>query len=105
MSTTPRSHGEFKRDLAEAVGSDPSRYAAATGEERHKCLTKAEYVGLAEALGLGFLADESKQQLRDAILLKLGRDHRTGVTYLDTSDLRAIHEAVVQSRAGGDSTP
>lgn len=91
--SSSRTHGELKRDIAVAIGSDPDRYGGGTGTERHKCLTKPEYVGIAEALGLR-LPDETKQQLRDSIMLKLGRDHRTGVGYLDTSDLSAIHAEV-----------
>lgn len=89
------SHGEMKREIAAAVGCDPDRYAEDVGNERHKRLTRAELVGVAETLGLGFLADESKQQLKDSILLKLGRDHRTGCGVLDAADLRTIYTEVV----------
>lgn len=91
------SHGELKRRLAELIGSDPSRYAADTGTERHKRLTAAEVAAIAEAMNLGFL-DGSKQELRDTIMIKLGRDHRTGVRMWDASDLVAVIKALEGDR-------
>jgi hypothetical protein len=83
------SHGELKRRLATLVGSDPSRYSTKTGTERHKRLSAAEIGGICEQLGLDFL-DCSVQEKRDAIMLKIGRDHRTGKQYWDSGDLHAL---------------
>lgn len=91
------SHGELKRRLAELVGSDAGRYGSETGTERHKRLTVGEVDAIADGLGLGFL-DESKQETRDAIMIKLGRDHRTGVRMWDASDLVAVIEALEGER-------
>lgn len=90
-------HGEMKRRLAGIIGSDPDRYAASTGTERHKNLTVDELKAIARELGLD-LDEESKQTVKDTIMLRLGRDHRTGAGMLDSSDLRAILEALEEGR-------
>jgi hypothetical protein len=95
-----QSHGELKRRLAKIVGEDPSRYSDETGVERHKRLTAGEVNAIAAAFGMG-LEDESKQQTRDAIMIRLGRDHRTGVRMWDASDLVAVIEALDQSLQPG----
>ena len=87
-------HGELKRRLAHHIGSDPSRYAADIGTERHKRLLDEEITLICDRLGLEFLDDEAKQQRMDAIMLKLGRDHRTGAQAWDTSDLVAVVRAL-----------
>jgi len=97
-----QSHGELKRRLAALIGADPDRYATDIGTERHKCLLDSEIARICDALGLGMLADEPKQQRKDAIMLKLGRDHRTGAGMWDTSDLVAVIEAV-EGAQGGES--
>jgi len=93
MSTVPAhaTHGELKRRLARHLGTDASRYATGTGTERHKRLTAAELERLCEVLGIGFI-DAPKQQKRDTIMIRLGRDHRTGARMWDSSDLRAVLE-------------
>jgi hypothetical protein len=88
-----KSHGELKRYLAETLGTDPDRYSADTSCERHKRLTAEEVDQIAEHFGMG-LSGEPKQQTRDAIMIRLGRDHRTGVQGWDASDLVAIIEAL-----------
>lgn len=93
------SHGEMKRHIAQAVGTDPQRYAAGTGTERHKRLTAAEVNQLADALEIGFI-DGTKQEKRDAIMLKLGRDHRVGIRLWDSSDLRAVVDALEEGDDG-----
>jgi|GEM_PF-6490424 len=85
-----KSHGEMKRRIADITDADPSRYADGTGTERHRRMTRAELETVCEALGLGMVTDESAQQMRDSLMLKLGRDHRTGVGTFDSSDLAAI---------------
>jgi len=91
-----QSHGELKRYLAETLGTDPNRYSAETGCERHKRLTAEEVDRIAEHFGMG-LSGETKQQTRDAIMIRLGRDHRTGVRMWDVSDLVAVIDALDQS--------
>lgn len=88
-----QSHGELKRRLAELVGTDQSRYSEETGVERHKRLTASEIDAIAAAFGMG-LEDEPKQQVMDAIMIRLGRDHRTGTEMWDSSDLVAVIEAL-----------
>lgn len=83
-------HGELKRAIARRIGSDPDRYSAESGTERHNSLTNDEITGICEVLGLGFLAAEPNQVRRNAIMLKIGREHRTGVRHWDSSDLRAV---------------
>jgi hypothetical protein len=86
---THTSHGEMKREIAWRVETEPDRYGSETGNERHKRLTADEIRRIADELGLGWM-DETRQQMIDSIMLKLGRDYRTGVRSLDFSDLRAI---------------
>jgi len=87
------SHGELKRRLATIIGTDPARYADDTGCERHKRLTAAEVRALSERLGLG-LSGQRKQQIKEAVMFRLGRDHRTGVRMWDASDLVAVIKAL-----------
>jgi hypothetical protein len=96
------SHGELKRHLATLLDTDASRYGDGIGTERHKRLTAAEIDALCEVLGLGFLADETKQEQMDAIMLKLDRNQRTGVGMWDTADLVAVIEAVEEMEAADD---
>lgn len=92
MSLSPAaSHGEMKRRIAELLGTDPSRYSEDLGNERHKELQLKEIDWICQELGVGFV-DGSKQEKRDMIMIKLGRDHRTGVRGWDSSDLRAVIE-------------
>jgi hypothetical protein len=91
-----QSHGELKRYLAETLGTDPNRYSAETGCERHKRLTAEEVDRIAEHFGMG-LSGETKQQTRDAIMIRLGRDHRTGAHTWDASDLVAVIDSLDQS--------
>lgn len=92
MSVGPAaSHGKMKRRIAELVGADPSRYSEDLGNERHKRLKLKEIDWICHMLGVGFV-DGSKQEKRDMIMIKLGRDHRTGVREWDSSDLRAVIE-------------
>ena len=95
-----QSHGELKRRLAEIVGEDPSRYSDETGVERHKRLTAGEVRAIAAVFGMG-LDGEPKQQTMDAIMIRLGRDHRTGVRMWDASDLVAVIDALDQSLQPG----
>lgn len=97
------SHGELKRDLAETLGTDPDRYSADTGCERHKRLTAEEVDRIAEHFGMG-LGGAPKQQTKDAIMIRLGRDHRTGVRGWDASDLVAIIKALeeAEQHLGGE---
>jgi len=90
-----QSHGKLKRQLATILGEDPSRYSDKTGVERHKRLTADEVGAIAAMFGMG-LDDEPKQQTMDAIMIRLGRDHRTGVRAWDASDLVSIIEALDQ---------
>jgi len=88
-----QSHGELKRHLAGILGTDADRYSADTGCERHKRLTAEEVDRIAEEFEMG-LNEESKQRTRDAIMIRLGRDHRTGVRQWDASDLVAVIKAI-----------
>lgn len=83
------SHGELKRRLALRLGTNPDRYGADLGTERHKRLTAKEVTRICELLGLGFV-DASKQEKKDMVMIKLGRDHRTGARDWDASDLVAV---------------
>ena len=85
-----RSHGELKRAIATRIGTNPGRYGAGIGTERHHRLTADEVHGIAEKLGLGRQPHTSKQQLRNQIMHELGRAHRVGVRDWDTSDLREV---------------
>jgi len=92
-SRAAASHGELKRRIAARLGTDPERYGTGIGTERHKRLTAAEIDALCEALGLGFL-DGPKQERMNTVMLKLGRDHRTGAAVWDSADLRAVLDAL-----------
>jgi hypothetical protein len=98
-----KSHGELKRYLADTLGTDPDRYSADTGCERHKRLTAEEVDRIAEHFGMG-LGGAPKQQTMNAIMIRLGRDHRTGVRVWDASDLVATIEALeaAEQHEGGD---
>lgn len=87
------SHGELKRRLAERLGTDVSRYSADIGTERHKCLTALEVDRICEEFGMP-LGDETKQQQMDAVMIRLGRDHRTGAAIWDAADLVAVIQAL-----------
>ncbi len=91
------SHGELKRRIAKLTGSDPGRYSDDLGNERHKRLTVKEIDWICQKLGVGFV-DGTKQEKRDMIMLKLGRDHRTGVRMWDSSDLRAVIDRLETER-------
>ena len=90
------SHGELKRRIVNLVGGDPSRYASGIGVERHRRLTAAEIDMISEAFGMR-LANEPKQQTMDAIMIRLGRDHRTGASTWDASDLVAVVDALEEA--------
>lgn len=111
MSAVSRqsSHGELKRHLADLVGADPSRYSRDIGVERHKKLTVREIDLVLESFGLDFLKDETAQTKKDTLMLRVGRDHRTGVGYWDTNDLLALIEelekASVQGKDDRNSRP
>jgi hypothetical protein len=91
-----QSHGDLKRHLARFLGTDPDRYSDEIGCERHKRLTVEEVHRIAEHFGMG-LGAAPKQQTRDAIMIRLGRDHRTGVRGWDASDLVAAIEALEET--------
>jgi hypothetical protein len=95
-----QSHGKLKRYLADILGTDADRYSADTGCERHKRLTAEEVDRIAEHFGMG-LGEEPKQQTRDAIMIRLGRDHRTGVRQWDASDVVAVIKALEQAEQRG----
>jgi hypothetical protein len=90
----------MKRRLAEMAGTDASRYSTELGTERHKRLSAADIDGICEQLGLGFLCAETMQEQRDAIMIKLDRDHRTGARSWDSSDLLAVVEALEEVTDG-----
>lgn len=94
-------HGKLKRRIAELVGANPDRYADDLGTERHKTLTAEEIDGICDQLGIGFL-DCSKQEKKDACMLKLGRDHRTGTSMWDASDLVAVIDALEETGGADD---
>lgn len=91
--STAQSHGELKRRLARLLGTDPSRYADDIGVERHRRLTVEEIDRICAELGLGFV-DGTKQTKVDTVMIRLGRDHRTGAEMCDVSDLVAIINAI-----------
>lgn len=94
-------HGTLKRRLATLIGADPSRYAAERGVERHKRLTAAEIDKVCDALGIGFI-DGTAQTKRDTVMIKLGRDHRTGVSMWDSSDLIAVIDRLTGGASNGE---
>lgn len=93
-SSAHATHGELKQQIADRLGTDPERYSSDLGVERHKRLTNREVTRICEELGMGFLRDEVKQDRRNAIMQRLGRDHRVGASEWDTSDLRAVIEVL-----------
>jgi hypothetical protein len=100
-SVATADHGDLKRRIAELVGSDPSRYGSGCGVERHRGLLSEEVDGICELLGMG-LEDEPKSQQMDAVMIRLGRDHRTGAGMWDTADLIAVVEAL-EAVEGGEA--
>lgn len=88
------SHGELKRRIATMLGTDPGRYAADLGTERHRRLTDAEISAICERLGLDDVLDADNQARRDAIMRALDRDHRLGIRLWDSSDLLAVIDAL-----------
>lgn len=104
-ATTQSDHGELKRRIAQLLGTDPGRYGADLGTERHKRLLNEEITLICERAGMGFLSDESKQERMESIMLKLGRDHRTGIGTWDTSDLAAVvRHLEPETDCGGEGT-
>jgi len=82
------------------VGSNPNRYSAEMGNERHKELTADDVDGICRELELEIF-DAPKQTKKDAAMIKLGRDHRTGVGMWDSSDLHAVVRALEDGGADG----
>lgn len=89
-------HGELRRRLAELVGSDPERYSEATGTERHKSLLASEIQAVTDVFGMEIEAAPKQQQM-DAVMIRLGRDHRTGARMWDSSDLVALIGALEEA--------
>lgn len=87
MSAVRELH-EMKAEIARRVGSDPERYAEGCA---HKRLLAREVRGVASALGMG-LDGEPASQIRDALMIRAGRDHRTGVSFWDSRDVAAVIE-------------
>lgn len=85
---------EMKAEIAERVGTDPERYGQGCG---HKSLLASEVRLVSEELGMG-IADQPAQQVRDALMIRLGRDHRTGLTFYDSRDAEAIVDALRRER-------
>ena len=79
---------EMKAEIARHVGTDPRRYAAGCA---HRRLLAREVRGVAAALGMA-LDDEPASHVRDALMIRVGRDHRTGVSFWDSRDLAAVLE-------------
>ena len=77
---------EMKAEIARRVGTDPSRYGEGCG---HKTLLAKEVRLVSEELGMG-VSDQPYQQVRDALMIRAGRDHRTGVSFYDSRDVEAI---------------
>lgn len=88
---------EIKAEIAERVGMDPDRYGQGCG---HKSLLSKEVRLVSEALGMG-IADQPRQQIRDALMIRVGRDHRTGITFYDSRDAAAILEELRAHSGGG----
>lgn len=98
MSSTD-THGSMKRRIARLADLDQERWRDDVGVERHKEFTKQELQVIARELGLEMIVDEPKQTIRDTIMLRLDRDHRTGIGMFDSSDLQALIAAL---EGGGD---
>lgn len=87
--STADDHGELRRIIANYVGVDETRYSEERGNERHRKLLADDIDAVCDALEIGFI-DGTKQQKRDAIMIKVDRDHRTGVDWWDTQDCIAV---------------
>ncbi|WP_434521310.1 hypothetical protein [Halorubrum sp. AS12] len=85
MSAVRELH-EMKAEIARRIGTDPERYGRGCG---HKTLLAKEVRLVAEELGMG-LSDQPRQQVRDALMIRAGRDHRTGISFYDSRDVEAI---------------
>ncbi|EMA69153.1 hypothetical protein C461_03222 [Halorubrum aidingense JCM 13560] len=77
---------DMKAEIARRVGTDPERYGQGCG---HKTLLANEVKLVAEGLGMG-LSEEPCQHVRDALMIRVGRDHRTGISFYDSRDVEAI---------------
>lgn len=91
-------NAEVKRRLAARLGTDPTRYDPGIGGKRDKRLTAEEIDRICEELGIGFV-DGTKDEKRDTIMIKLGRDRRTGVTRWDAADVVAVVQALEEADA------
>ncbi|SEH60703.1 hypothetical protein SAMN05192561_11230 [Halopenitus malekzadehii] len=77
---------EMKAEIAQHVGTDPDRYGEGCG---HKQLLASEVRLVSEKLGMN-LSDQPRQHVRDALMIRTGRDDRTGVSFYDSRDVEAI---------------
>ena len=77
---------EMKAEIAERVGTNPERYGQGCG---HKTLLAKEVRLVSEALGMG-ISDQPATQIRDALMIRTGRDDRTGISFYDSRDVAAI---------------
>lgn len=85
MSTIRELH-EMKAEIARRVGTDPERYGSGCA---HKRLLANEVKLVSEQLGMN-LSEEPCQHVRDALMIRSGRDHRTGISFYDSRDVEAI---------------
>lgn len=92
--STVLSTPELRAAIVEECGGNPDRYRGDRYRDRACTMTSTELDLVLEEIGLGFLVGDTKQQKMDTLMIRLGRDERTGVKQFDTSDLRAIAEEV-----------
>ena len=85
MSAVRELH-DMKAEIARRVGTDPSRYGEGCG---HKTLLAKEARLVSEKVEMG-ISDQPYQQVRDALMIRAGRDHRTGISFYDSRDVEAI---------------
>lgn len=89
--STYRSVNAVVQEVVDTVGGDWERYR----HDAHRKPAKRDVVEIANELGVGLGYETPKQQIMDAIMIRVGRDHRTGAAYWDSADWERIHEVVV----------
>ena len=84
--------GELRAYLAQEVGSNPDRYLDPSGDKCSTPLLAHEVSGVCEQLDIE--AGSTKRSQIDALMEELGREHRTGIDILNSTDLLRVVEAV-----------
>jgi len=94
MSSAVREIHDMKAEIARRVGTNPGRYGQGCAHKRLLC---NEVKLVSERLGMN-LSGEPCQHVRDALMIRVGRDHRTGISFYDSTDVEAILDALEGER-------